>query len=454
MRRRPFVRPWTHYIRMNKIGFISLGCSKNLVDTEIMIGLCKEKGYSIVNDPEKADVIIINTCGFIDDAKEEAISTILETAKLKTVGKLKKLIVTGCLVQRYKHEILNEMPEVDLIVGVDEFTRIADILDKENGCVVTGNTAPYPEGLPRVLTTPPFMAYLKISEGCDNRCTYCAIPSIRGPYRSRRIEDILSEAKQLYKQGVKEICVVAQDTTRYGTDLYGKSKLPELLTALSDIGFPWIRLFYTYAECIDDALLSVIQKRKNILPYLDIPIQHIDSTVLKRMGRRDSSEGIRDLINKIRKVLPDAVLRTSLIVGFPGESEEAFLSLCKFVEDGSFDRIGVFRYSPEDGTAAAKLPDQIDEEIKNKRLDTLMRIAQEVSQKACTAKIGSIQTVLTEGFSDMFYVGRSADDAPDIDGKVYFTSKKDITPGTFVKVKILHAEEYDIIGEYIDEYSE
>ncbi len=439
---------------MNKVGFISLGCSKNLVDTEIMIGLCREKGFIIENRPEEADIIVINTCGFIDDAKEEAIATILEVVALKKEGKLKKIVVTGCLAQRYKMDILSEMPEVDLIIGVDEFPRIADVIKTETGCLVTGNTAPYPEGKPRVLTTPSYMAYIKIAEGCNNHCTYCAIPSIRGPYRSRKIEDILSEAKMLYDNGVKELSVVAQDTTSYGLDLYGTTKLPELLSALSEIGFPWIRVFYTYAERIDDALLSVFQEKKNIVPYLDIPIQHIDDAVLKRMGRRDCAEGIKALVSKIKNKIPHITLRTSLIVGFPGETEEAFSSLCEFVKSGAFDRVGVFSFSPEEGTPAAKLPNQIDEETKKQRYDTLMQIAQEVSESKIKSKIGTIQTVLTEGFSDMFYVGRTVSDGAEIDGKVFFTSEKEIMPGTFVKVRILASEEYDIIGEITDEFTE
>ncbi len=432
---------------MNKIGFISLGCSKNLVDTEIMIGVCKERGFEIVNEPSFADCIVINTCGFIDAAKEEAIETILETATLKTEGKLQKLVVTGCLAQRYKEEILQELPEVDLVVGVDEFPKIADLLKHETGIFVTGNTAPYPEGCPRVLTTPSYMAYLKISEGCDNHCTYCAIPSIRGPYRSRKMDDILKEAAWLYKSGVKELSVIAQDTTRYGEDLEGNSTLPVLLQKLSEIGFSWIRLFYTYADRIDDSLLDVMASCENIVPYLDIPIQHIDNEVLRRMGRRDTKESILSLLSKIRNRLPNVTLRTSLIVGFPGETDEAFQSLCDFVESGVFDRVGVFRYSPEEGTPAAKLSPQIDDETKNARFETLMSIAKSVSEKACRAKIGTSQKVLTEGFSDMFYVGRTISDGADIDGKVYFTSEEEISPGTFVNVRILNAEEYDIIGE-------
>ena len=436
-----------HFIPMHKIGFISLGCSKNLVDTEIMIGLCKEKGYEIVNSPEEADAIIINTCGFIDDAKEEAISAILDAAKLKEEGKLQKLIVTGCLAQRYKDAVLEEMPEVDLLVGVDEFPRIASLLGNETGAFVTGNTAPYPESAPRVLSTPSFMAYLKIAEGCDNHCTYCAIPSIRGPFRSRKLEDILAEAKALYESGVRELSVVAQDTTRYGVDLYGKSALPTLLKELAQIGFPWIRLFYTYADSITDELLDIMASYKNILPYLDIPIQHIDNTVLRRMGRKDTAEGIKNLISKVREKLPDAVLRTSIIVGFPGETEEAFAALCDFVKTGAFDRMGVFKFSPEDGTPAAKLPDQIDDEIKSTRHETLYNIARTVSEEALKKKIGTVQEVLCEGFSDMFYVGRTRGDGAEIDGKVYFTSAEEILPGSFVKVRILAAEEYDIIGE-------
>ena len=432
---------------MSKIGFISLGCSKNLVDTEIMIGICKESGFEIVNDPALADAIVINTCGFIDAAKEEAIDSILEIASLKTEGKLQKLVVTGCLAQRYKEEIIKELPEVDLVVGVDEFPKIAELLESATGTRVSSNTAPYPEGCPRVLTTPSYMAYLKISEGCDNHCTYCAIPAIRGPYRSRKMEDVLKEAKWLYKSGVKELSVIAQDTTRYGEDLEGHSTLPILLEKLSEIGFSWIRLFYTYADRIDDRLLDVMANCKNIVPYLDIPIQHIDNAVLKRMGRRDTKESILSLVGKIKDRLPNVTLRTSLIVGFPGETEEAFRALCEFVESGAFDRVGVFRYSPEDGTPAAKLSPQIDDEIKAERFETLMSIAKSVSEKACRAKIGTVQTVLTEGFADMFYVGRTMSDGADIDGKVYFTSEEEIAPGTFVNVRILNAEEYDIIGE-------
>jgi len=434
---------------MNKIGFISLGCSKNLVDTEIMIGLCRESGYEIVNTPENADIIIINTCGFIDAAKEEAISTILEVASLKKTGFLRKLVVTGCLAQRYEKDILEELPEVDLVVGVNEFPKITELLKANIRSAVTRNDAPYPEGLPREITTPPYMAYLKIAEGCDNHCTYCAIPSIRGPYRSRKMEDILAEAQTLFNAGVKELCVVAQDTTRYGEDLYGAPAIAKLLDSIAKIGFPWIRLFYTYAELIDDALLGVMEKHDNILPYLDIPIQHIDNYVLRRMGRRDTAEQIKELIQKIRNRLPNAVLRTSLIVGFPGENENAFSSLCDFVKKGNFDRVGVFRYSAEDGTPAARLPEQIDDATKDIRYETLMSIAQEVSKNACLSKIGTVQTVLTEGFSDLFYVGRSTADGPEIDGKVYFTSENELAPGTFVKVKILGAEEYDLIGEVV-----
>ncbi len=442
---------WALYTAMTEIGFISLGCSKNLVDTEIMIGVCQEKGFTITNTPEDAEVLVINTCGFIDSAKEEAISTILEAAEYKTSGRLHKLIVTGCLAQRYKEEILSELPEVDLVVGVDEFPRIATLIENDTGCVVSGNSAPYPEGLPRILATPPYRAFLKISEGCDNHCTYCAIPSIRGPYRSRRMENILSEARALYESGVRELSIVAQDTTRYGLDLYGAPKIATLLEEIAHIGFPWIRLFYTYAELIDDALLDVMEKHENILPYLDIPIQHIDNQILRKMGRRDTAEGIRNLVKKIRQKLPDAILRTSLIVGFPGEDEKAFTALCDFVKEGFFDRLGVFKYSPEEGTPAARLLGQLDEETKEARRAKLYAIAEAVSHKACLSKIGTVQTVLVEGFSDMFYVGRSAGDGPEIDGKVYFTSEKELAAGTFVQVKMIAAEEYDMIGEVIDE---
>lgn len=438
--------PFGHYLHMNKIGFISLGCSKNLVDTEIMIGLCHEAGLKIENDPQKAEVIIINTCGFIDSAKEEAIDTILEIAKHKENGCLKKIIVTGCLVQRYKKEILDSFPEVDAIVGVDEFPNIVRIIKSNNDFYVTGNEASYPENMPRILSTPSHRAYLKIAEGCDNHCTYCAIPSIRGPYRSRKMEDIIREAQTLYQNGVKELSVIAQDTTYYGIDIYGKPSLSLLLENLSDIGFPWIRIFYTYAERIDDALLDIIAKRENLLPYFDIPIQHIDNSVLKRMGRKDTQESILRLLNKIKSKLPDATLRTSLIVGFPGETEEAFSSLYNFVKTGYFDRIGIFAYSAEDGTAAARLPDQIAEDVKMERYDLLKSLTREISEKACKEKIGIVLPVLCEGFEDLFYVGRSPSDGADVDGFVYFTAEDEISPGTITDVKIIASEEYDLIG--------
>ncbi len=439
---------------MSNVGFISLGCSKNLVDTEIMIGLVEKAGHTIVNAPDKAEILIINTCGFIDAAKEEAIDTILENAAYKTKGCLRKLIVTGCLAQRYRDEIIKEMPEVDMVVGVDEFTRIATLLEEEGGVFVSGNSAPYPENMPRVRTTPHYMAYLKIAEGCDNRCTYCAIPAIRGPYRSRPMAEILKETNALYQDGVQEICVVAQDTTRYGSDLEDSPCLSDLLIALSDIGFPWIRLFYTYADRIDDKLLHTIRTHKAILPYLDIPIQHISDSVLRRMGRRDTESSIRALLSKIRSEIPNATLRTSLIVGFPGETETDFQKLCSFVEEGIFDRLGVFIYSPEDGTPAARLTMQVDDEVKERRFHTLMSLAKKVSEKNRRAKIGTVENVLTEGFSDMFYVGRGAGDGPEVDGKIYFTSREEIQPGTFVPVRILAAEEYDLIGENENERTE
>ncbi|MDD6308722.1 MAG: 30S ribosomal protein S12 methylthiotransferase RimO, partial [Clostridia bacterium] len=443
--------PFELYIHMSKIGFISLGCSKNLVDTEIMIGLAEEKGHEIVTNPREASILIINTCGFIDDAKTEAIEVILEHAAYKKIGKLSKLIVTGCLAQRYKDEIIQELPEVDMVIGVDEFPSIMSLLEKDHGVFVRGNEAPYPEGLPRHRTTPPYLGYLKIAEGCDNHCTYCAIPAIRGSYRSRPMDAILEEARNMYAEGVQELCIIAQDTTRYGTDLNPPTTLANLLDALADVGFPWIRVFYTYADRIDKSLLQVIAKRENIVKYLDIPVQHISDSVLRRMGRRDTEASIKELLHLIRCVIPDVTLRTSLIVGFPGETEADFRQLCNFVASGAFERIGIFRFSPEEGTAAEKLPDQIPDEIKESRYNTLMKIAQKVSKDALKEKIGKIETVLTEGFSDLFYVGRSTGDGPDIDGKVYFTSVREHLPGDFVQVKILHTEEYDLIGEMTDE---
>lgn len=440
---------------MKNVGFISLGCSKNLVDTEIMIGILKEKGCNIVADESQAQVIVINTCAFIQSAKEEAIGTILEAAGHKEAGALEKIIVTGCLAQRYKEEVLFELPEVDVIVGIGRIEDIADAIEGEESVLLGNEEGAYPESAPRVLSTPPYSAYLKIAEGCDNRCTYCAIPLIRGRFRSRAMEDILSEARRLADGGVKEINVVAQDTTRYGEDIYGQPMLAKLLEAMCAIdGIKWIRVLYTYPERISEAFLKVVQDNDKIANYFDIPIQHISDGVLKRMNRKSSSADIYALIDSIRKRLPDAVIRTSLIVGFPGETQEDFEKLCEFVEYARFDRLGAFRYSKEEGTPASRLPGQIDEEIKKERYEKIMGIQRGIASGKGREHIGKVYRVLVEGFRGGRYFGRTMLDAPEVDGVVYFDSAKGLEAGAFAQVKIKKSGNYDLIGECVDEYSE
>ena len=439
---------------MTKVGFVSLGCSKNLVDTEIMIGQLSAAGYEIVADEQKADIIIVNTCAFIDSAKEEAINTILEMAQLKQRGNLKKLIVTGCLSERYKEEILKEMPEVDAVVGVGRFEEISEVINSDDKIFLGNKECLYPEKAPRIITTPKYMAYLKIAEGCDNNCTYCAIPMIRGKYRSRKIENIIAEAEGLAKNGVKEIIVIAQDTTRYGEDIYKKKMLPALLEKLSLIdGIEWIRVMYAYPERITDELLSVISESEKISSYFDIPLQHINDRILKRMNRKCSKDEIYKLISKIREKIPEAVLRTSLITGFPGETEEEFNELCDFVKWARFDRLGVFAYSREEGTPADKLDNQLPDTVKAKRADIIMKIQQDISAQKCKKKIGTTERVLVEGIYKDKYVGRTISDAPDIDGKVIFTSDNKIQPGEFVCVKINNSGIYDLIGVETDEFT-
>jgi len=429
------------------IGFVSLGCSKNLIDTESMIALVKEAGYNIVSDKESADIIIINTCGFIDDAKEEAINEILETAKYKEEGKLKKLIVAGCLAQRYSKEIETELPEVDKIVGIGSFQDIVKIIEDEGKLFVGEVEKSYKE-LDRVRSTPPYTAYLKIAEGCDNHCTYCAIPAIRGKYRSRKMEDILAEAGKMVAEGVTEVNIIAQDTTRYGIDLYGESKLAELMSSLAKLNFKWIRVLYTYPELISDELINVFKENDNILNYFDIPLQHVSDGVLKRMGRQSDKKSIYALLDKIRGEIEDVTLRTSLMVGFPGETDEDFEELCEFVKYARFDRMGVFKYSREEGTPAYKLQNQVDEDIKQQRFDRLMSIQNQISAERNMRCMGKTVEVLAEEFTDEYlYAGRSRADAPDIDGRVYFGSEREIAPGEYVRVKILGAEEYDLMGE-------
>ncbi len=435
-----------------KIGFVHLGCSKNLIDTEMMIGLFKNNNYEIVNNPKDAEIILINTCGFIESAKVEGINTILEMSEYKKTGKCKFLIATGCLVQRYKEELKKAMPEVDLFVSIDEYENLWKIVEekikqKENKAT---NCLDYME---RVITTGNTTAYLKIAEGCSNRCTYCAIPYIRGPYVSRKMEDILEEANILAKKGYKEIIVIAQDTTKYGIDLYGESKLAELLDKLSKIKeFKWIRFLYAYPETITEDLIKLVRDNPKICKYFDIPIQHISDKVLKRMNRKSDGNSIKKLINHIREEIPDVILRTSLIVGFPEEAEEDFQELLNFVKETKFDKLGTFIYSKEDGTPAARLKKQIHPMTKKSRFNKIMKIQQEISNENLEKYVGKALEVLIEdlSFDGKYYIGRSRMDVPDMDGIVYIKNTKKVDVGSFTKCKVIQRQEYDLIAEFIN----
>ena len=440
---------------MTKVGFISLGCSKNLVDTEVMLKNLYDAGFEITPDETEAEIVVVNTCGFIESAKQESIDNILDIAWLKEHGKCKHIIATGCLVERYREEVMNELPEVDALVGVGSLCDIADAC----AAVMRGekytsfrdkNTSPL--GGERILTTAEHTAYLKIGEGCDNRCTYCAIPLIRGSFRSRTIEDIVNEAKDLEALGVKEINLIAQDTTRYGLDIYGRYSLAELVRAICrDTQIPWIRLLYCYPDKITDELIEELRSNPRLVKYMDIPIQHISDPVLERMNRHGGAALIKETVKKLRDRVPGIVLRTTAMVGFPGETEEAFAELCEFVKEARFDRFGAFTFSPEEGTAAAEMPDQIDEQVKQDRYDTLMQTQLTVSEELSAEKIGQTLTVLCDGYDTVaeIHYGRSYADAPDVDGRVYFKSSTRIAPGTFCKVKITEALDYDVIGEVI-----
>jgi len=439
-----------------KVGFVSLGCSKNLVDTEMAIGLFKNNNFEIVSDVEKAEIIVINTCGFIESAKQEAIDTILEMAEYKETAKCKYLIVMGCLVQRYKEELKKAIPEVDLFITIDEYNdfwnRIEKFVGVDAHIDLLKNNCTELEYMNRVISTGNKTAYLKIAEGCSNRCTYCAIPYIRGPYVSRPIEDILEEAKRLSNMGIEELIVIAQDTTRYGEDLYGKSRLSELLNELCKIdSFKWIRFLYAYPESITDELIQTVKQNDKICNYFDIPIQHISDSVLKRMNRRTTGQKIEELINKIKTEIPDAVLRTSLIVGFPGETEEDFDKLYNFVKKGYFEKLGVFIYSKEDGTPAARLKEQIHHNTKKKRHNKIMSIAKDISNKNLESHIGKTYEVLIENitFDNKFYIGRSYMDIPETDGTVIIKNAKENLLGKFVKCKIIEVNNYDLIAEII-----
>ena len=439
-----------------KIGMVSLGCPKNQVDAERMLAELKAADFEITNEEEKADVIIVNTCGFIESAKAEAIENIIEVAAYKESGALKALIVTGCLAERYKDQILAEIPEVDSVVTIGANKNIVNIvksaLDGKNDLYLAEKTE-LPLVGDRILTTPFYTAYLKVAEGCNNRCSYCAIPDIRGNFRSLPIEDCVNEAKKLASNGVKELIVVAQDTTNYGADIYGKPSLPALLKELVKIeGIHWIRTLYTYPEKITDELLDLIANEEKLVPYLDIPIQHASDKILKKMNRRGNSADIRALITKIRKKIPEITLRTSLITGFPDETEEDFTALAEFVNEIKFDRLGCFAYSEEEGTPAAEFDNQIDPQLRQDRSENIMNDQMTIAEEKNQAKIGSTVEVLVEGYDSYIkcFFGRSAADAPDIDGKVFFMSEKSLEIGSFVNVLINDVIEYDLLGEFTE----
>ena len=442
-----------------KVSVVSLGCPKNQVDAEMMLKYLEDGGFELSSVEAEADAIIINTCGFIEEAKAEAIENILECSAYKKEGKLKALIVTGCLAERYKDDITAEIPEVDLVVGIGSNSKIAELTLKAIEGKAENSFGPKEDldlNAQRILGGMPFTAYIKISDGCDNCCTYCAIPKIRGRLRSRKIEDIVSEAKTLSQKGVTELIVVGQDTTAYGEDIYGEGKLPELLSQLCKIeGIHWIRTLYTYPERITDKLLETIKEEEKLVNYLDIPLQHIDKDILKRMNRKGSEESLKTLISKIRETIPDITLRTTFITGFPGETDEQFCTLHQFVKDIRFDRLGCFTYSAEEDTAAALFENQIDEQVKVDRMEKIMEEQMTVSSMKNQQKIGSVCEVLVEGWDDYIkcYFGRSRADAPEIDGKVFFTTKKPLVIGDYVSVIINDCLEYDLLGEMTDESS-
>lgn len=438
-----------------KVGFISLGCNKNLVDTEKTIALFKKHGYEIINEAKKADIIVINTCGFIESAKEEAINTILEMAEYKKQN-CKYLIAMGCLVQRYQKELEKAIPEVDLYIKYSEYDmlwqKIEQLVNSNQNKINENEQNSFEQQIDRVITTGNNYAYLKIADGCSNYCTYCAIPGIRGPLKSRSMENILQEAHSLVEKGYQEIIVTAQDTTKYGMDNYQKPMLAELLKELCKIPkIKWIRFLYAYPETITDELIEVIKKHPQICPYFDIPIQHISNTVLKRMNRHSDSETIRNLITKLRNKLPNCILRTTVMVGFPGENNEEFNELYNFLQEAKFDKLGAFMYSKEEGTAASKMPNQVHPQTKKSRYNKIMKLQQEISIKNLEGKIGKTYQVMIERITknNKYYVGRSYMDTPEIDGVIYIKNTKPLKNGEFVNCKITNVKEYDLIGEII-----
>ena len=438
------------------VSFISLGCDKNRVNTEQMMALCLQSGMTVQEDCNGSDVVVINTCGFIDSAKLEAIDTILSVAELKAAGEVGRILVTGCLSQRYQAELLKELPEVDGIMGTgsygdivsavekvaagQEYSRFADI----NGPV---------EELPRVISTPMHYAYLRIAEGCSNRCAYCVIPSLRGKYRSRRMEDILSEARALAEGGVKECIVIAQDITRYGVDIYKEKKLPELLRELCKLDFHWIRLHYLYPDCITDELIDTIAAEPKICKYMDIPIQHCNDAVLQAMRRRETKAGLQALFARLRSRIPGLVLRTSIITGLPFEDEAAFEELCDFLQEEKIPRAGAFAYSPEEGTPAAEMRNRVDTDEARNRAELIMQVQEQVMDQFNESRLGSVTEVLCDGFDTqaMAYVGRSRAESPGIDGNIYFTAERDVQPGEFVPVRVTGIMDGDLTGEVTEE---
>lgn len=439
-----------------KILFISLGCDKNLVDTEVMLGMLASRGYEMTNDEQEADIIVINTCCFIHDAKEESIQNILEMAEYKKNGSAKALIVTGCMAERYRQEILDEIPEVDEVLGTTAYDRILDAVDaalagQHEVMTADLNALPLPE-TKRLVTTGGHFAYLKIAEGCDKHCTYCIIPKIRGNFRSVPMERLLKEAQDLAEQGVKELILVAQETTLYGKDLYGEKSLPKLLRELCKIsGIRWIRILYCYPEEITDELIQVMKEESKICHYLDLPIQHANDTILKRMGRRTSKQELIDIVQKLRKEIPDICLRTTLITGFPGETQEQHEEVMEFIDTLEFDRLGAFTYSPEEDTPAATFEDQIYEEVKEDRQADIMELQQEIAFDKAEDMIGREVLVMIEGkvADENAYVGRTYRDAPNVDGLIFINTDVELISGDFAKVKVTGALDYDLIGELI-----
>ena len=439
-----------------KVGFVSLGCSKNQMDTEVMLHEVLQAGYEITPEETEADVVIINTCAFIESAKKEAIDNILDIAWLKKHAKLKAIVVTGCLAERYREEIINEFPEVDAVLGVGSIHNIVEAIKtvterKKKSVRYTSfeDKEQVRLGGDRVLTTPEYAAYIKIAEGCDNRCAYCAIPSIRGKFRSRPMEDLIAEAKNLDSLGVRELTVVAQDITRYGLDLYGHYALHELLHRITEeTSIPWIRLLYCYPDKITDELIAEIRDNDRILKYIDLPLQHVSDHMLKAMNRHGDGKTVREVVAKLRREIPGIVIRTTFLVGFPGETQEDFDELCEFVKEAKFEHAGVFTYSREEGTPAYDFPDQIDEQIKQDRMDILMKMQMHINEAQNETKIGSVVRVLCEDYAPVSeaHFGRSVADAPDIDGKVYFRAQGRIAPGSFVNVKVREVVDYDLYG--------